>query len=79
MERLKGELVTSCADERAARQIAGEDGPLPYRAGGQRGQRELEELRKLFRDRELEVEKLSTLAEQARTEIDQTAVQRAEL
>ncbi len=42
-------------------------------------QRELEELRKLYRDRELEVEKLNALVEQARTEIDTTAAQRAEL
>jgi len=80
MERLKGELIhelrqmslqldksrekmARCRTEREANAV----------------QRELEELRKLFRDRELEVEKLSALVEQARTEIDATAAQRAEL
>jgi len=33
-------------------------------------QREIEELRKLYRDRELEIEKINGLAEQARTEMD---------
>ena len=33
-------------------------------------QREIEELRKLYRDRELEIEKINGLADQARTEMD---------
>jgi predicted nucleic acid-binding Zn-ribbon protein len=39
-------------------------------------QREIEELRKLYRDREQEVEKLSGLADQARLEMDAKAVER---
>jgi hypothetical protein len=39
-------------------------------------QRELEELRKLFRDRELEIEKLQGLAEQARTGMETVRVDR---
>jgi hypothetical protein len=39
-------------------------------------QREVEELRKLYKDREMEVEKLSGLAEQARLESDATAKER---
>lgn len=38
-------------------------------------QRELEELRKLYRDRETEVEKLVGLAEQARAEMDRVALE----
>jgi uncharacterized protein len=39
-------------------------------------QREVEELRKLFRDRELEIEKLNTFAEQARGEIERVLGER---
>jgi predicted nucleic acid-binding Zn-ribbon protein len=39
-------------------------------------QRELEELRKLYRDRELEIDKLGGLVEQARGEIDKVTVER---
>ncbi len=39
-------------------------------------QRELEELRKLFRDREVEIEKLSTFSEQAKGDIDSTRTAR---
>ena len=42
-------------------------------------QRELEELRRLYRDRELEIEKLSGLSEQARTEMDTTQTKHTEL
>jgi predicted nucleic acid-binding Zn-ribbon protein len=42
-------------------------------------QRELEELRKLYRDRELEIEKLVGLVEQARGEIDKVTNERNEL
>ena len=71
MDRLRGELVqevrqmslqieksrekmSRCRTEREANAV----------------QRELEELRKLYRDREIEVEKLNTLAEQARGEYE---------
>jgi hypothetical protein len=40
-------------------------------------QREVEELRKLFRDREVEVEKLVGLVEQAKSDIDKTSEERA--
>ncbi len=39
-------------------------------------QREIEELRKLYRDRELEIEKLVGLLDQARMEIDKTSQER---
>jgi predicted nucleic acid-binding Zn-ribbon protein len=42
-------------------------------------QREVEELRKLYRDREHEIEKLVALGEQARTEIDSISARREEL
>ena len=42
-------------------------------------QREIEELRKLYRDREMEVEKLSNLVDQARSEIDSTTGERDSL
>ena len=42
-------------------------------------QREIEELRKLYRDREQEVEKLGGLADQARAEMDSKVSQRDEL
>lgn len=42
-------------------------------------QREVEELRKLYRDREVEVDKLGTLLEQARGEIDTTVTERDRL
>jgi len=39
-------------------------------------QREIEELRKLYRDRELEIEKINGLADQARTEMDAASTER---
>lgn len=39
-------------------------------------QREVEELRKLYRDREIEVQKLSSLIDQARLDIEATAAER---
>lgn len=42
-------------------------------------QREVEEFRKLYRDREIEIEKLTTLCEQARGEHDVTAADRDRL
>jgi predicted nucleic acid-binding Zn-ribbon protein len=42
-------------------------------------QRELEELRKLYKDREHEIERLSTLGDQARAEIEVADAQREEL
>jgi hypothetical protein len=42
-------------------------------------QREIEELRKLYRDRELEIEKINGLAEQARTELDGANTEREAL
>lgn len=42
-------------------------------------QRELEELRKLYRDRELEIEKLTALVDQARSEIESTEGEQQEL
>jgi uncharacterized protein len=42
-------------------------------------QREVEELRKLFRDREVEVEKIGTLVEQARGEIESSTSERERL
>jgi predicted nucleic acid-binding Zn-ribbon protein len=80
MDRLRGELIhevrqmslqvdksrekmARCRTEREANAV----------------QRELEELRKLYRDRELEVEKLAALVDQARSEVEGTAGQRQEL
>jgi uncharacterized protein len=40
-------------------------------------QREVEELRKLYRDREIEIEKLGGLMEQARSEVDKTGAERS--
>jgi predicted nucleic acid-binding Zn-ribbon protein len=42
-------------------------------------QREIEELRKLYRDRELEIEKINGLAEQARSEMDVANTEREAL
>jgi predicted nucleic acid-binding Zn-ribbon protein len=42
-------------------------------------QREVEELRKLYRDRELEIQKLSELGQQARGEMAQTQAEAAEI
>lgn len=42
-------------------------------------QRELEELRKLIRDREVEIQKLAELATQARTDMEKAEVERKEL
>jgi predicted nucleic acid-binding Zn-ribbon protein len=42
-------------------------------------QREIEELRKLYRDRELEIEKINGLADQARTEMDSASKERQAL
>jgi hypothetical protein len=42
-------------------------------------QREVEEVRKLYRDREIEVEKLTTISDQARGEIERTTLERQTL
>ena len=42
-------------------------------------QREVEELRKLYRDREVEIEKLNSLIDQARTDMDGTLKERDQL
>ena len=42
-------------------------------------QREVEELRKLYRDRELEIEKLVGLADQARSDLEATVAERDEI
>jgi uncharacterized protein len=57
------EKLTRCRTEREANAV----------------QRELEELRKLYRDREVEIEKLDVLIDQARSEVQQVSSERQTL
>lgn len=77
MERSRNELMTearqmSAQMERSREKLARCRTEREVNAA----QREVEELRKLYRDREIEVEKLSGLADQARQESDSTAKER---
>lgn len=77
MERTRNELMTearqmSAQMERSREKLARCRTEREVNAA----QREVEELRKLYRDREIEVEKLSGLADQARQESDSTAKER---
>jgi uncharacterized protein len=77
MERLRNELVgearqMSVQMERSREKLARCRTEREVNAA----QREVEELRKLFRDREIEVQKLQTLLDQARTESDAISEQR---
>jgi predicted nucleic acid-binding Zn-ribbon protein len=57
------EKLTRCRSEREANAV----------------QRELEELRKLYRDREIEIEKLDVLIDEARAEVQQVSAERGTL
>jgi uncharacterized protein len=77
MERSRNELMTearqmSAQMERSREKLARCRTEREVNAA----QREVEELRKLYRDREVEVEKISGLADQARQESDATAKER---
>jgi predicted nucleic acid-binding Zn-ribbon protein len=77
MERTRNELMTearqmSAQMERSREKLARCRTEREVNAA----QREVEELRKLYRDRELEIEKLSALVDQARSEADGTAKER---
>lgn len=77
MERMKGELVgevrqTSLQVDRSREKLA----RCRTEREANAGQRELEELRKIQRDREIEIEKINALISQARTDVEQLAGQR---
>jgi predicted nucleic acid-binding Zn-ribbon protein len=80
MERTRGELVQD------ARQMGLQMDRSREKMGRARterevnaAQREIEELRKLYRDREIEVQKLTGLVDQARSDMDQHSNERNEL
>jgi predicted nucleic acid-binding Zn-ribbon protein len=80
MERTRGELVQD------ARQISLQMDRSREKSGRARteresnaAQREIEELRKLYRDREVEIQKLTTLVDQARLDMDTSGSEREQL
>jgi predicted nucleic acid-binding Zn-ribbon protein len=80
MERLRNELVAEARQmsvqmERSREKLARCRTEREVNAA----QREIEELRKLYRDREQEVEKIQGLADQARSEMNGTKARRAEV
>ena len=80
MDRTRGELMTDARQmslqmDRSREKLARSRTEREVNAA----QREIEELRKLYRDREIEIEKISGLAEQARVEMDGASSERAVL
>jgi predicted nucleic acid-binding Zn-ribbon protein len=80
MDRMRGELMTevrqmSVQMERSREKLARSRTEREVNAV----QREIEELRKLYRDREIEVEKLNGLSEQVRVDMDSSGAERAAL
>lgn len=80
MDRTRGELLQDARQmslqmERSREKLARSRTEREVNAA----QREIEELRKLYRDRELEIEKISGLAEQARVDMDGASSERAVL
>ncbi len=80
MERMRGELMTEARQmslqmDRSREKLARSRTEREVNAV----QREIEELRKLYRDREIEVEKLNGLAEQVRVDMDGAGADRAAL
>jgi uncharacterized protein len=80
MDRMRGELMQEARQmsvqmERSREKLARSRTEREVNAV----QREIEELRKLYRDRELEVEKLNGLAEQVRGDMDGAGAERAAL
>jgi predicted nucleic acid-binding Zn-ribbon protein len=77
MDKTRGELVQdarhmSLQMDRSREKLARSRSEREVNAA----QREIEELRKLYRDRELEIEKINGLAEQARLEMDGASSER---
>ncbi len=80
MDRLRGELIQetrqmSVQIEKSREKLA----RCRTEREANAAQREVEELRKLYRDRELEIDKLGALVEQARTEVEATEAERGRL
>ncbi len=80
MERLRGELLTELRQmshqmERSRERLSRSRNERESNAA----QREVEEMRKLMRDRELEADKIAGLIEQARTDMDATETERSTL
>jgi predicted nucleic acid-binding Zn-ribbon protein len=80
MERMRSELVTevrqmSIQVDKSREKLA----RCRTEREANAAQREVEELRKLYRDRELEIEKLVVLVESARGEIDKVSVEHGAL
>lgn len=80
MDRMRGELMTEARQmsvqmERSREKLARSRTEREVNAV----QREIEELRKLYRDREIEVEKLTGLSEQVRVDMDGAGAERAAL
>ena len=80
MDRTRGELLTDARQmsvqmERSREKLARSRSEREVNAV----QREIEELRKLYRDREQEIEKINGLSEQARVEMDGANTERAAL
>lgn len=80
MDRMRGELLQDARQmslqmDRSREKLARSRTEREVNAA----QREIEELRKLYRDRETEIEKINGLAEQARREMDSASTERASL
>ena len=80
MDRLRGELIQEMRQmsvqlEKSREKLA----RCRTEREANAAQREVEELRKLYRDREIEIDKLGTLSDQARGEADTTESEKSQL
>lgn len=80
MDRLRGELIQEMRQmsvqlEKSREKLA----RCRTEREANAAQREVEELRKLYRDREIEIDKLGTLGDQARGELETTESEKSEL
>jgi predicted nucleic acid-binding Zn-ribbon protein len=80
MDRMRGELIQEMRQmsvqlEKSREKLA----RCRTEREANAAQREVEELRKLFRDRELEIDKLGTLVDQARGELESTQGEKGQL
>lgn len=80
MDRLRGELIQEMRQMSVQLEKSREKlSRCRTEREANAAQREVEELRKLFRDREIEIDKLGTLVEQARGELESTEAERNQL
>jgi uncharacterized protein len=80
MERMRNELITEIRQMSVQMDVSRDKlGRCRTEREANAAQREVEEMRKLYRDRELEAQKLNGLIDQARTDLEKTEAERLTL